>query len=112
MAVFGDTLSIFIQSIGGAAQLWGKALPPKPASQFLLGSTPTQLEPGLSFLVLRHIRFWKSQSNSSKCVIFTLRVHTLLTFYLTLDVFIDSFFKADTNTLTDTQLSDVFICLY
>lgn len=32
-------------------------LPPNPASQFLLGSTPTQLDPGLGFLVLRHIRF-------------------------------------------------------
>jgi len=30
--------------------------PPKPVSQFLLGSTPTQLEPGFGFLVLRHMR--------------------------------------------------------
>ena len=31
--------------------------PPKPASQFLLGSTPTQEEPLLGCLVLRHMRF-------------------------------------------------------
>lgn len=33
------------------------ALPPKPASQFLLGSTPTQKEPDVRDRVLRHIRF-------------------------------------------------------
>lgn len=32
-------------------------VPPNPASQFLLGSTPTQTDPEFGFLVLRHIRF-------------------------------------------------------
>ncbi len=35
--------------------------PPKPISQFLLGSTPTQLEPGFGFLVLRHMRSLTNQ---------------------------------------------------
>lgn len=56
----------------------GKNLPPKPASQFLLGSTPTQLEPGLGFLVLRHIRFWKQQCDSSLLVISILWVKSSL----------------------------------
>lgn len=33
------------------------ALLPKPASQFLLGSTPIQVEPDVRDRVLRHIRF-------------------------------------------------------
>lgn len=32
-------------------------IPPKPASQFLLGSTPRQEEPEFTERVLRHIRF-------------------------------------------------------
>lgn len=32
-------------------------IPPKPASQFLLGSTPRQKEPEFTERVLRHIRF-------------------------------------------------------
>ena len=47
-----------------------KTLPPKPASQFLFGSTPTQLEPGLGFLVLRHIRFYKGSHHSICYVIY------------------------------------------
>ncbi len=38
--------------------------PPKPISQFLLGSTPTQLEPGFGFLVLRHMRSLTNQPNN------------------------------------------------
>lgn len=60
----------------------GKTLPPKPASQFLLGSTPTQLEPGLGFLVLRHIRFWKHQSYSSQFVTFIFEFYTFLSVFV------------------------------
>lgn len=43
----------------------GDTLPPKPTFQFLLGSTPTQLEPGLGFLVLRHMRFCREHHHVS-----------------------------------------------
>ncbi|KAG5830392.1 hypothetical protein ANANG_G00310120, partial [Anguilla anguilla] len=51
---------------GGLKEADRTCLPPKPASQFLLGSTPTQVVPGFGFLVLRHMRFCKKKK--IKCV--------------------------------------------
>lgn len=48
-----------------------KTLRPNPVFQFLLGSTPTQLDPGLGFLVLRHIRFCRHERKSSQCHLHT-----------------------------------------